>query len=416
MRDSEPVSTPFTRDADRAQLAQLDAEIHKLQLALSALHAERKPVHDRLDSYIHPVMTLPNEIVSEIFIQYLPIYPACPPLFGDGSPTELAQICSRWRSIAVATPALWRAIELFEYTTGSGGRSLDVQVATMRTWLKRSGSLPLSILLGDNIPDNDDGQRAIAGALDDLLDHRARWEYVLLSLPNYDSRYSHRFQGPMPSLLQLQLQYAEEFELDIVIGRLDAPKLRNVSVLVFAMTPQRLVPCIPWVKLTQMNLRFVNPFVALAILRETENLVGCQLVLDDSTPNNSDTVSVVSLRRLKTFILDSYDYSAPRRTVECLCAIRAPGLKQLQIWAQLHSDAPAVLYAILQSIGCNLQRLCITRTIKPRDEYLASFPDVPDLDLSQELPRYKGWDPLELYLPSHSWLTFAIRYGYSKKS
>ncbi|KAJ7073959.1 hypothetical protein C8F01DRAFT_1360705 [Mycena amicta] len=393
MRNSEPVSTPLTRKADRAQLAQLDAEIHKLHLALSALYAERKPVQDRLDSYIYPVMTLPNEIVSEIFIQYLPAYPVCPPLLGNGSPTKLAQICSRWRSIAVATPALWRAIGLFEYTIP--GRSPEVQIATMQTWLKRSGSLPLSILLSDNYTD---GRRpAIAGAIDHLLDHCARWEYALLSLPNeYDSRYSHRFQGPMPSLLQLQLRYDEEFQLDVVIGQLDAPKLRNVSVQIFDMTPQRLIPCIPWVKLTQLNLHYVTPVVALAILRETENLVDCRLVFDDSTPNNSDAVSVVSLRQLKTFILDSYDYSAPRRTVECLCAIRAPGLKQLQIWAQLHSDAPAVLSSFLQSIGCNLQRLCITRSTKPRDEYLATFPDVPDLDLSQESPRYKGWDPLEL--------------------
>ncbi|KAJ6560151.1 hypothetical protein B0H19DRAFT_945240, partial [Mycena capillaripes] len=67
-------------------------------------------VQERLNSFKYPVLTLPAEIISEIFVHFLPIYPSCPPLTGFLSPTLLTQICRKWRHIALTTPALWRAI------------------------------------------------------------------------------------------------------------------------------------------------------------------------------------------------------------------------------------------------------------------------------------------------------------------
>ncbi|KAJ7705931.1 hypothetical protein B0H14DRAFT_2415857, partial [Mycena olivaceomarginata] len=53
-----------------------------------------------------PVLTLPNEIISEIFVQFLPVYPLSSPSTGPFSPTLLTQICRRWREIALTTPLL----------------------------------------------------------------------------------------------------------------------------------------------------------------------------------------------------------------------------------------------------------------------------------------------------------------------
>ncbi|KAJ7639452.1 hypothetical protein FB45DRAFT_725271, partial [Roridomyces roridus] len=78
---------------------------------------------------------LPNEIVSEIFIQCLPPYPICPPFRGLSSPTCLTHICRKWRDIALTTPQLWRAIPF----PASG------DYKTPQAWLERSGSCPLSI-------------------------------------------------------------------------------------------------------------------------------------------------------------------------------------------------------------------------------------------------------------------------------
>jgi hypothetical protein len=79
-----------TLAADRARLADLDAQILDLERSLSALRSQRQPVYEHLSAYTYPVLTLPNEITTEIFIHFLPNYPSWPPLTGPNSPTLLA--------------------------------------------------------------------------------------------------------------------------------------------------------------------------------------------------------------------------------------------------------------------------------------------------------------------------------------
>ncbi|KAJ7086305.1 hypothetical protein C8R43DRAFT_311955 [Mycena crocata] len=70
------------------------------------------PAERLTDSLVYPVLTLPNEITSQIFIYFLAAYPRCPPFQGLLSPIILTHICHQWREIALSTPALWRAITL----------------------------------------------------------------------------------------------------------------------------------------------------------------------------------------------------------------------------------------------------------------------------------------------------------------
>jgi hypothetical protein len=79
---------------------------------LRALDARRKVLKAHLDAYIYPVLTLPNEIVSEIFLHTLPsaLSDHCPS--STQGPLLLGQICRKWREIALFTPALWSNIAL----------------------------------------------------------------------------------------------------------------------------------------------------------------------------------------------------------------------------------------------------------------------------------------------------------------
>ncbi|KAF7343913.1 F-box domain-containing protein [Mycena venus] len=132
-------------EADRIRLRDIDAQILDLERSLSTLRAQRKVVHERLESYKYPVLTLPNEIVSEIFVHFLPIYPDPPPFFGSLSPTTLTHICRKWRDIAISTPTLWKAIKLsdtvtFEqqiqiYDYGSGGLTANLVHCHLHFWL-----------------------------------------------------------------------------------------------------------------------------------------------------------------------------------------------------------------------------------------------------------------------------------------
>ncbi|KAJ7164521.1 hypothetical protein C8R46DRAFT_1278943, partial [Mycena filopes] len=106
------MSTATNRASDRLRIAEIDTKIDRLQRRIRALHAEKQAVKARLDAYRYPVLTLPDELVSEIFIHFLPDYPSAPPLSGIHSPTILTQICHLWREIALSNPLLWRAISL----------------------------------------------------------------------------------------------------------------------------------------------------------------------------------------------------------------------------------------------------------------------------------------------------------------
>jgi hypothetical protein len=89
---------------DRTRLAEIKTQIRDLERSLAELRAEKTLVQERLSSCTYPVLTLPNEIVSKIFIHFLPLRPLCPPLTGRLSPTTLTQICRHWREVAHATP------------------------------------------------------------------------------------------------------------------------------------------------------------------------------------------------------------------------------------------------------------------------------------------------------------------------
>ncbi|KAJ7720010.1 hypothetical protein B0H16DRAFT_1739040 [Mycena metata] len=95
--------------ADQTRLEEIEAKVLDLQRSIGIPRAEEK-LKKRLNSRYYPVLTLPNELVSEIFLHFLPEYPRCPPLWGRLSPMTLTQICRQWREIAISTPRLWRAI------------------------------------------------------------------------------------------------------------------------------------------------------------------------------------------------------------------------------------------------------------------------------------------------------------------
>ncbi|KAJ7201151.1 hypothetical protein GGX14DRAFT_371575, partial [Mycena pura] len=144
------------RVADRARITEIEGEIAEiggeieslserlshLRLSVQALRSEKANIQERLSSYDDPASILPAEIVSEIFVHVLPAYPICPPLAGKSSPTQLTHICRQWREIAMSTPLLWRAIRIPFLHDES--RASDL-VFFVETWLRRSGSCPLSI-------------------------------------------------------------------------------------------------------------------------------------------------------------------------------------------------------------------------------------------------------------------------------
>ncbi|KAJ6457004.1 hypothetical protein C8R47DRAFT_916465, partial [Mycena vitilis] len=55
---------------------------------------------------IYPVLTLPPEIIAQIFVACLPDHGRVRPS-RDTAPILLAQICRQWRNIAISSSELW---------------------------------------------------------------------------------------------------------------------------------------------------------------------------------------------------------------------------------------------------------------------------------------------------------------------
>ncbi|KAJ7871575.1 hypothetical protein B0H13DRAFT_1634202 [Mycena leptocephala] len=200
-------------EADRTRIADLEAQISQLECSLSALREEKNVAQERLDSYKYPVLTLPNEIVSDIFIHFLPAYPESPPLTGLLSPTLLTHICRRWRQIALSTPALWSAIG----TSYHDGIPLKQKLHIFDLWLTRSRFCPLSLRY--------ETEMGVAEILTAAIPHCARWEH--LKLEGLSLSHLPIIEGPMPLLRHLRLAYNTYPATDVLVFR-DLPLLRSV--------------------------------------------------------------------------------------------------------------------------------------------------------------------------------------------
>ncbi|KAJ6448439.1 hypothetical protein C8R45DRAFT_917577 [Mycena sanguinolenta] len=140
----------------RAALAEIQAEITRFKVFsthhVSALEKQEEELKAKLETVVYPVLSLPPEIMSQIFVECLPTddeigdmspSPGCAPLL-------LTRVCRQWTDIALSTCQLWSSlcIESLSYyellvPRGTLGR--------MQTWFSRARQRPLSLIIKYNI-------------------------------------------------------------------------------------------------------------------------------------------------------------------------------------------------------------------------------------------------------------------------
>ncbi|KAJ7887361.1 hypothetical protein B0H13DRAFT_892216 [Mycena leptocephala] len=339
-------------EADRALLSDLDAQILDFERSLSALRIEKARVKERLDSYKYPVLTLPSEIVSEIFVHFLPTYPLCSPLTGILSPTLLTHICRTWQEIALGTPALWRVI-----SSSYNGIPFERQVHITSLWLKRSGSCPLAIRI-------DDSRSIMYGALASVIPHRRRWEYLKLRLTSY----LPTINGPMPLLRHLDFRLGHYSPSAITFSEL--PLLRTVILNGAAAGSVVL----PWAQLTSLTLNRIYMDECVPILQQTSSLVRCALyfALDDPT-DQSETEPDIRLPCLESLTLVA-EFDADL-VPDCLKTFIVPALRSLEISERFIGPNPIEsLTSFIDKSGCKLQEIYITGESVTRALYREAFP------------------------------------------
>ncbi|KAJ7019880.1 hypothetical protein C8F04DRAFT_1146344 [Mycena alexandri] len=303
------------------------------------------------------ILTLPTELVCEIFTHFLPTYPLCPSLIGSLSPTLLSHVCHEWREIAITMPAIWRAIAVsFDEMPVEG------QLHIMDLWLKRSRGCPLSLEIIGEYPESASAAVAL------IVPHTARWEYVKLHGSPNDL---HMIVGSLPLLRQLDL--ALDGPIGNPLSALDMPLLRTVA-LDFNYADQSPI-ALPWAQLTSLTIINTTPVECAPLLQRTPNLVHCELglIYDD------DDLEDITLPRLKSLILPGGGYYY-------LCAflfiLKVPSLRILRLPDNSLGDDPVTFLAsFIAKSGCTLEELAITGTRSAERDaaYRQAFPSIPKL-------------------------------------
>ncbi|KAJ7817820.1 hypothetical protein B0H13DRAFT_1922644 [Mycena leptocephala] len=353
-------------EADRARVADLKAQISHLERSLFALQEEKILAQERLDSYKYPVRTLPNEIVSEIFIHFLPAYPEYPPLTGLLSPPLLTQICRTWREIALGTPALWCAIS----ASFHDGIPLRQKAHLFDLWLKRSRSRPLSLqVLGMDT----------AEILATTVPHRARWEHLVFYLPPSSLPV---IDGPMPLLRHLNLSLSGSVaDAPEVFAFRDAPLLRTVVLSPDAASSVIL----PWAQLTSLTLFNVYPRDCVPVLQKTLNLVHCELeVYFDS--DNDEPGPDITLPYLESLVINNLDLDDP--VTDLLGIFIVPAMFNIMVSCPTLAVFPShrkPLTGFISKSGCKLEKLHIAGArLLTQDSYRQAFPSIRSFSFNED--------------------------------
>ncbi|KAJ7248043.1 hypothetical protein C8J57DRAFT_1240551 [Mycena rebaudengoi] len=336
----------------RGRISELDSRTLTLEKAIATAKLERQDLQTRLDAYKYPILTLPTEITSEIFVHFLPPYPERPPATGLTSPELLAQICQAWREIALSTPRLWRAIKLTLPTT-SPTRALDL----LRTWVSRSKNCPLPISLQCST------RLLEVDFIQAIIPYSERWEHIDLKLPIESLQL---IGADFPLLRSLTLgptHYVGETD------SLDA---------IFSCPSNTFGPSdiqLPWSQLTSISAYALAASECTEILGHAAALreFRCHYV-DDAARN---PLPVAPLRYLQSLKVE-----AGFGQQQFLDSLATPVLQHITISDSLDGAIPNIS-ALISRPHCTLTSLRILYTRKPEAYYRAGFPLIPTITVTE---------------------------------
>ncbi|KAJ7643440.1 hypothetical protein DFH06DRAFT_599057 [Mycena polygramma] len=137
----------------RAYVADIRSEILRCKRDLAILEEKERHLKSALALVVYPVLTLPTEIISMIFVHCLPAHGRVRPS-PQKAPLLLAQICSLWRGIALSTGLLWASVDIHfvwgesrGYRSGYGDILQPGALPLMKAWLSRTRNLPISLTI-----------------------------------------------------------------------------------------------------------------------------------------------------------------------------------------------------------------------------------------------------------------------------
>ncbi|KAF7295671.1 F-box domain-containing protein [Mycena indigotica] len=401
---------------ERKRLEELEEEIIGLELRLSALRDEVFTVKQRMNNYVYPVLTLPNEIVSMIFLHYVPAYPCRPSILGEGSPILLTRICRHWRDIADSTPRLWCSIRLFHFQTilrpplasevprslklAADRKTAQLHLELAEKWMEKSGALPLSIELGVDVDNYGDYYNLMGLQLEALrliMRYHKRWQYIQFRLPVKPAltgvakrRDRLTITDCFPLLRELHIEF-DNYPAFLVL--IEAPHLERATFDNTDLGPLSTLSRPPSLfnNLTQLILLRFDLLSAVWALRYAPCLQRCWMNVTfviEGEDHHSDFIEPVFLGQLTTLAIRLWmgecDYMS-----DFLGSLRTPRLERLCIEEDfLDPDPIDTLSNLIESGSLQLKELLVITPKRTGPQYARAFSQIPrvrrviDIDLS----------------------------------
>ncbi|KAJ6454377.1 hypothetical protein C8R45DRAFT_1189527 [Mycena sanguinolenta] len=356
--------------------------------------------------------TLPVELHSKIFCFCL----AC-----DGrvrpSPTAapllLAQVCSHWRAIALATPQLWSSI-FFEFSPDPPYTELaslygdelpmDSTTALVDLWFTRASGYSLSITLRCSKP----GLRLPRGLMDVVKARFAQWERLEVVLSPTDMQELNSVPGPFPFLRILAMEVNQRL-LDGFALNTDqytrSPTLVALRIPDFSKVypfPKEAASA----RLTTLELGLEVSPAAVAVFDSFPNLRNLVLHVGYGFPPHSSPTATVTAH-LRCLILDG--------GVDFLPYVSLPALEHLvaPIWSVQGSNA---VVELVKRSGCVLKRLTLRRAALSPPVWSALLPVLKTLSILEFInsefdDSYYGLLLPDTLLPCLQMLAFTMHVG-----
>ncbi|KAJ7673777.1 hypothetical protein DFH06DRAFT_1081621 [Mycena polygramma] len=299
----------------RQDLAQLEGQYY---YPTGGLHwGARRELQERITAarlllaeIVYPVLTLPPEITSEIFVQAVnPLDKAS----SRSAPLLLLRICRLWRTIALSTPCLWAGLN-FGFRRDEPTFSAQALGNFAEGWLSRSHDLPVSLGFDYLGAMSEDRVTQLLGA------HASRLHHVHIRMSS-DAVSGLQRIGKLPELRSLSfVTYIENLAIFQQVQTFcDAPRLREVA-LGCGITPHKLL--LPWGQITTFSGERFTVTDCRRVLRDLPLLTKCTFTWLVAEPNAAPVI--ITHPVLKELTLEG-DYA------DLLRILDLPTLRQLSI-------------------------------------------------------------------------------------
>ncbi|KAJ7212883.1 hypothetical protein C8J57DRAFT_1602471 [Mycena rebaudengoi] len=276
----------------RAQLAKVGEDEAVLQAKLQLLAEERQSILRKLGTVVYPVLTLPSDITTEVFMHCLDnrvfIY-NCP--LKAYPPLLLASVCRTWRKVALAFPRLCASFRLHWHVLNVVRREPLLQY-----WLPHAGSCPIDLELS--------GWDLTPSMCDTVAKYAPQLRSLALSAQSASqfSLAAQQSQRCFAALRKLAVEFESEFGGTAITAFTEAPQLRELHITRGSISFINL----PWDQLTTLHLEDI---LEREVLNQTPNLEVLSfydtLTLDSDSEDDEQTLVPLVMTKLHTLKIDA---------------------------------------------------------------------------------------------------------------